>query len=101
VYTERGPAAAERARARLAAACRVPHAQPSWLAHRRAPPPRPADLARVPASERSTFQYGVVNGANTGTLLNNGHTVQLTIPAGFAPANASVVVVGARPPATP
>jgi len=54
-----------------------------------------AALPRVPASERSTFQYGVVSSASSGALVNNGHTVQLSIPAGFSPSNASVVVIGA------
>ncbi|GBF97659.1 carbonic anhydrase [Raphidocelis subcapitata] len=71
-------------------------AYPACRAAQQSPINVPDDtaLARVPASERSTFQYGIVNGANTGQLINNGHTVQLTIPAGFAPSNASLVVVG-------
>lgn len=42
------------------------------------------------------FNYGVVSGTASSTVINNGHTVQLVIPTGFAPPNASVVVVGAR-----
>lgn len=60
------------------------------------PTPTPAALPRVPKAERSMFSYGSVAGiAAAGGLINNGHTVQLSIPAGYTPSNASVVVVGA------
>ena len=50
----------------------------------------------MPAAERSTFDYGVVAAGAfaNGSLANNSHTVQLSLPAGFAPSNASVVIVG-------
>lgn len=41
------------------------------------------------------FSYGIVSSTPTEFLLNNGHSVQLVIPSGFKPSNASVVVVGA------
>jgi hypothetical protein len=50
----------------------------------------------VPAAERTMLQYGTVTAAANNTLTNNGHTVQLSIPAGFTPSNASVAIIGAR-----
>lgn len=65
--------------------------------------PSSSALARVPPAERSTFDYGVVAAGSwaNSSLFNNGHTVQLNIPAGFAPSNASAVVVGDPAAAAP
>ncbi|KAI8472425.1 MAG: alpha carbonic anhydrase [Monoraphidium minutum] len=51
-------------------------------------------LARVPSGECSMFQFGSIAGISSGSLVNNGHTVRLTVPPGHTPSNASVVVIG-------
>ena len=53
--------------------------------------PSKTALARVPAAERSMFEFGTVAGAwANNSLTNNGHTVQLSLPAELSPPNASV-----------